>query len=311
MNRRRFVTLVGGSLAWPMAAQAQSTALPVVGFLNGQAPKEYMTYVDAFRQALVGAGFVDGRNVAIEFRWAEGRYDRLRALATELVNLPATVILATGTTAAAVAAKSATKTIPIVFTTAGDPVKEGLVQSLNRPGGNITGISFQNNETGSKRLELLHEIVPNATSIGYLINPANPNTPAETEDLLNAGRVIGRRIQVVGASSEREIETTFATFAQQKVGALVVGSDAFFCCSSSTTGRPGCPLRPASDLCLARAGGGRRSDELRCEPDGRLSTGRRLRRAHTEGRETSGHARHATDEVRLSDQPQDRQGTRH
>jgi putative tryptophan/tyrosine transport system substrate-binding protein len=228
VRRREFITLLGVAGAWPLAAHAQHSATPVIGFLNGQSPTQYVNYVDAFRQALRGAGFTEGRNVTIEYRWAEGHYDRLPALATELVHLRTDVILATGTTADALAAKGATTTIPIVFTTAGDPVKEGLVQSLNRPGGNVTGVSFQNNETGSKRLELLREIVASATSVGYLVNPANPNTPAETADVLKAAPVLGRQIQVVNASSEREIDTAFATFAQQKVGALVVGSDAFF-----------------------------------------------------------------------------------
>ena len=233
MRRREFITIIGGAGAgWPLVARAQQTAkenaLPVIGFLNGQSPTQYANYVDAFRQALGAAGFTEGRNVRIEYRWADGHYDRLPMLATELVRLPAAVILATGTTAAALAAKDATTTIPIVFTTAGDPVKEGLVESLNRPGGNVTGVSFQNNETGSKRLELLHELVPSATSIGYLVNPANPNTPAETADLLKAAAVLGRQIHVFNASSEREIDTAFAALAQKNVGALVVGSDAFF-----------------------------------------------------------------------------------
>jgi putative ABC transport system substrate-binding protein len=202
--------------------------LPVIGFLNGQSPRQYVNYVEAFRQGLSGAGIIEGRNVMIEYRWAQGHYERLPALAAELARLPAAVILATGTTTAVLAAKGATTTIPIVFTTAGDPVKQGLVQSLNRPGGNITGISFQNNETGSKRLELLREIVPSATSIGYLVNPANPNTPAETEDALKAAPALGRQIRVANASSEHEIDAAFVTFAKQKVGALVVGSDALF-----------------------------------------------------------------------------------
>ncbi len=200
----------------------------MIGFLNGQSPAQYVNYLDAFRQALGGAGFAEGRNLTIEYRWAEGHYDRLPALATELVHLGVAVIVATGTTAAGLAAKGATATIPIVFTTAGDPVKEGLVQSLNHPGGNVTGVSFQNNETGSKRLELLREIVPSATLIGYLVNPANPNTPTEIADVLKAAPVLGRQIQVVNASSEHEVDTAFVTFAQQKVGAILVGSDGFF-----------------------------------------------------------------------------------
>jgi ABC-type uncharacterized transport system substrate-binding protein len=225
MRRRQFIMLIGGAAAWPFVARAQ---LPVIGFLNGQSPTSYASYVDAFRQALDAAGFVEGRNVTIEYRWAEGQYDRLPALATDLVRRSVAVLLATGTTRAVLAAKSATATIPIVFTTAGDPVREGLVETLNRPGGNITGVSFQNTETGSKRLELLREIVPSATLVGYLINPANPNTDAEIADVLKAAPVLGRQVQAVNASSEREIDKAFATFVQQKVGAVIVGSDALF-----------------------------------------------------------------------------------
>ena len=228
IGRRQFISALDWVAAtWPLAVRAQQPALPVIGFLNGQSSIQYASYVDAFSQALDAAGFVEGHNVTVEYRWAKGQYDRLPALATDLVHQSAAVIVATGTTAAALAAKSATATIPIVFTTAGDPVREGLVQALNRPGGNITGVSFQNNETGSKRLELLSEIVPRATLVGYLVNPANPNTGAEIADVLKAARVLGRQVQVVNASSESEIETAFATFAREKFGAIMVGSDAF------------------------------------------------------------------------------------
>jgi putative ABC transport system substrate-binding protein len=229
MKRREFIALVSGAAAaWPLAARAQQTAMPVVGFLNGQAPNEYAYYVDVFRQALNTAGFVEGRNVTIEYRWAEGHYDRLPALAADLVRHQVTVLVATGTTAAVLAAKGATTTIPIIFTTGGDPIRAGLVQSLSRPGGNITGVSFLSNETGSKRLELLREMVPSATSVGFLVNPQNPNADAEIVDLVTAAPVLGRQVQVVNASSERELESAFATFVQQRVNAIVVAADAFF-----------------------------------------------------------------------------------
>ena len=229
IGRRQFISALGGAVAaWPLAARAQQPAMPVIGFLNGQSPTEYAYYVDAFLQALSAAGFVEGRNVAIEYRWAEGQYDRLPALAADLVNRRVAVIVATGATASALAAKAATVTIPIVFTTGGDPVKTGLVPSLNRPGGNITGISFLVNETGSKELELLCEMVPSATSVGLLVNPSNRNTKVGITDVQKAARVLGRQVQFVNASSESEIDSAFATFVLQRVNAIVVEADALF-----------------------------------------------------------------------------------
>jgi ABC-type uncharacterized transport system substrate-binding protein len=227
-NRREFITLLGGvAAAWPLAVRAEQ-AMPVIGFLNGQSPIQYAYYVDAFRQVLNAAGFVEGRNVAIEYRWAEGQYDKLPALAADLVRRQVTVIAATGTTAAVLAAKAATATIPIIFTTGGDPVKAGLVPNLNRPGGNITGISFLVNETGSKQLELLCEMVPSATSVGMLVNPLNPNTDAAIADVLKAARVLRRQVQVVNASSEGEIDAAFATFVRHRVSAIIEEGDALF-----------------------------------------------------------------------------------
>lgn len=229
IDRRAFLSGLGGvAIMWPRASRAQQPAIPVIGFLNGQSATQYASYMDAFRQALIGAGFVEGRNVAIEYRWAEGQYAKLPALAADLVHRRVTVIAATGTTAAVLAAKNATATIPIIFTTGGDPVKAGLVPNLNRPGGNITGISFLVNETGSKQLELLCEMVPSATSVGLVVNPLNPNTDAEIADVLKAARVLGRQVQVVNASSDREIDAAFETFVQQRVNAIIVAADAFF-----------------------------------------------------------------------------------
>ena len=226
--RRQFIAALGGAATWPLTARAQQPAMPVIGFLNGQSPTQYGYYVDAFRQVLNAAGFVEGRNVAIEYRWAEGQYDKLPALAADLVRRQVSVIAATGTTAAVLAAKTATTTIPIIFTTGGDPVKAGLVPNLNRPGGNITGVSFLTNETGTKQLELLCEMVPSATSVGLMVNRLNPNTDAEIEDVVKAARVLGRRVQVVNASSDREIDAAFETFVQQRVSAIIVAADAFF-----------------------------------------------------------------------------------
>ena len=229
MKRREFITLLGGAAAaWPLTVLAQQQALPGVGFLNGQSPTLYAHYVDVFRLALNAAGFIEGRNIVIEYRWAEGQYDKLPALAADLVSRRVNVITATGTTAAVLAAKAATATIPIIFTTGGDPVKAGLVPNLKRPGGNVTGVSFLVNETGSKQLELLCEMVPSATSVGLLVNPKNPNMDAEIADVMQAARVLGRQVQVVDASSEPEIDGALAAFVQQRVNAIIITADAFF-----------------------------------------------------------------------------------
>jgi putative tryptophan/tyrosine transport system substrate-binding protein len=228
MRRRDFITVLGAAASWSLAARAQQPSLPVIGFLNGQSPTQYAYYVDVFRQALNAVGFIEGRSVAIEYRWAQGQYEKLPALAADLVRRQVTVIAATGTTAAVLAAKAATTTIPIIFTTGADPVKAGLVPNLNRPRGNITGISFLVNETGSKQLELLCEIVRGVTSVGLLVNPLNPNTDAAIADVLKAARVLGRQVQVVNASSEGEIDAAFATFVQQRVNAIIEEADGFF-----------------------------------------------------------------------------------
>ena len=312
MRRRDFIAALGsGAATWPLAVRAQQTAMPLIGFLNGQSSAQYATYVDAFRQGLDAAGFAEGRNVTIEYRWAEGHYDRLPALATDLVHRSMAVIAATGTTAAALAAKSATATLPIVFTTAGDPVREGLVTALNRPGGNITGVSFQNNETGSKRLELLREIVPSAKLVGYLVNPANPNTDAEIADVLKAAPVLGRQIQVVNASSERDLDTAFATFVQQKFGAILVGSDAFLVARRKQLAELAARYALPAIYVLPEqaAAGGLMS--YGAKSDGRVPPSWRVHRPHSKGREASGPAGHAADKVRTGDQPEDREGTRH
>jgi putative tryptophan/tyrosine transport system substrate-binding protein len=226
MRRRQFIAGLGSTVAWPLAAQAQQPVIPVVGFLNGQSPVEVAANLAAFRQGLNETGYVEHRNVGIEYRWAQGQYDRLPD-AADLVGLRVSVIAATGTTAATLAAKAATATIPIVFATGGDPVKLGLVASFNRLGG-ITGVSLLVNELAQKRLELLHELVPTATSIGLLSNPTSPTSQSETDDVQAAARVLGLRPHVENASSEREIDTAFASFVQQRVNALFIIADAFF-----------------------------------------------------------------------------------
>jgi ABC-type uncharacterized transport system substrate-binding protein len=226
VKRREFITLLGGAAAWPFAARAQQ-ATPVVGFLNGASPDGYAPYVAAFRQGLNEAGYVDGQNVTIEYRWAEGHYDRLPALAADLIQRKVTVIAAT-TSPAARAAKTATSTVPIVFTTGDDPIKLGLVASLNRPGGNVTGVSNLLVELGSKQLGLLREVAPGTTTIAVLTNPNFPGTERQLRDVEAAALVLGLKLMVLRASSDREIETAFAIMARQGGVALLVGVDPFF-----------------------------------------------------------------------------------
>jgi putative tryptophan/tyrosine transport system substrate-binding protein len=227
MMRRDFITLLGGAVAaWPLAASAQQ-ASPLIGFLNGASPEGYAPYVTAFRQGLKEAGYVEGQNVTIEYRWAEGQYDRLPALAADLVRRNVTVIAATSTPAA-LAAKALTSTVPIVFTTGDDPIKLDLVASFNRPGGNATGVSHLIGELGSKRLGLLRELLPGITVITTLLNPNFPGAERQLRDAEAAAGALGLQLIVLRASTEREIDAAFATMAQQGASALVVGGDPSF-----------------------------------------------------------------------------------
>jgi putative ABC transport system substrate-binding protein len=228
IRRREFITLLGGgAAALPLAARAQQAAMPVVGFLGAASARGYAAQVTAFRKGLQEAGYVEGRNVSIEFRWAEDRYDRLPALATELVGRQVAVIATSGT-AAAPAAKAATMTIPIVFVTSLDPVELGLVSSLPHPGGNLTGVTTLSSELGPKRLELLHEAIPKATLIAALVNPTYPATETQLRDLQAAARALGVQVHVLNASTEGDFDKVFATLVQLRVGGLVIAADTFF-----------------------------------------------------------------------------------
>jgi len=229
MRRREFISLLGGGVtAWPLLVRAQQT-MPVIGFLGSSSLDLYADPVRAFRQGLGETGYVEGRNVAIEFRWANGQNERLPALAADLVRRQVTVIVAPGSTPAALAAKAATTTIPIVFQVGIDPIAAGLVMSLARPGGNVTGVTNINTELVSKRLELLRELVPKATVVALLVNPTSPEiTEAVSKELQSTTRTLGLQLHILNASNDRDFDTVFTTLAQLRVGALVIAPDAFF-----------------------------------------------------------------------------------
>jgi len=226
MRRREFITLLGGAAAaWPLAARAQQRAMPVIGFLHLGSPEPVAPNVAAFRQGLKETGFVDGRNVAIEYRWARGHYDRLPALAADLVRRQVTVIAACATSAPGLAAKAATFAIPIVFQTGGDPVQDGLVTSMNRPGRNVTGVSRLAVTIAPKRLELLRELSPKATVIGLLVNPTNPRSELVVQQIEEAARALGLRLHVLKVTTEGELDSAFASLVQLGVGALLVAQE--------------------------------------------------------------------------------------
>jgi putative ABC transport system substrate-binding protein len=229
MKRREFITLLASAATvWPLAARAQQPAMPVIGYLGAQSPAAFASRIRAFRQGLDETGYVEGRNVAIEFRWAEGQHDRLPALAADLAGRQVAVIVAPGGAPAALAAKSATTTIPIVFEMGADPIAMGLVGSLNRPGGNLTGVSSLNVEVTPKRLEILHELVPTAAVIAVLVNPTSPTADSQLRNLQAAAGVLGLQLHVLHASIVRDLDTVFVTLLQLRAGGLVVASDGFF-----------------------------------------------------------------------------------
>lgn len=227
MRRREFITFFGSALAWPIAVRAQQAAMPVIGFIDPTSLDKYAPFVEAFRKGLGEAGFIEGRNVAIEFRWAEGQYARLPGMAAELVQHKVAVIVATGITAAR-AAKAATSTTPIVFNTGGDPVKFGLVSSFRRPGQNVTGVASLGKILVAKQLEVLHELVPRADTVAFLVNPNNAVAELDTGDVQAAAKTLGKKLVVVKAATKDDLNKAFADVVEQRGGALVVQTDPFF-----------------------------------------------------------------------------------
>jgi putative ABC transport system substrate-binding protein len=230
MRRREFIKVIAGSAAaWPLVARAQQPAMPVVGILGATTAQGYATQLAAFRQGLSEAGFVEGRDVAVEYRWADDQYDRLRALAADLVQRRVAVIATIGGNSASLAAKAATATIPVVFHGSLDPVKAGFVASLNRPGGNLTGVMTLNVDTGQKRLELIHEVVPKATTLGVLLNPTNKMVAEiQSNDLQAGARALGLQLRILHASKENDFDAAFANLIQMRVGGVIIGTDGFF-----------------------------------------------------------------------------------
>ena len=309
MKRREFITLLGGAAAWPLAARAQQPAMPVIGFLGSSAPVDRARYLTAFRQGLREPGYVEGQNVAIEYRWAQDQADRLPDLAADLVRRQVTVIAAHDTPSSIVA-KAATTTIPIVFASGGDPVKLGLVASLNRPGGNVTGVTFVVAELGAKQLGLLHELQPGAVRVGVLVDPNFAFTQSFVSDVQAAALSIGKQIEVLEAPTGRDIDTAFARLAQKPIDALLVGPGPLLdnrrVQLATLAAYHRVPaIYPLRDLCRSR-----RSDELRNKHHRRISPGRRVHRPDSQGREARRPTGHAVDQIRVRDQPQHRQGIR-
>jgi putative ABC transport system substrate-binding protein len=230
MRRREFLGVIGGAaaVAWPLAARPQQPSMPVIGYLSARSREDTSHLITAFLRGLTENGYSEGQNVAVEYRFADGQYDRLPAMAAELVQRPVAVITTTGGEPAALAAKAATSSIPIIFTIGSDPVKQGLVASFNRPGGNTTGIVLLTSQLDSKRLSLLRDVVPNASTVGFLVNPKFSASEAQISDMQDAARAMNQPIQVLRANTDREVGAAFETIAQQRIPALVVAASPFF-----------------------------------------------------------------------------------
>jgi len=306
LHRREVISLLGGAAAaWPLAAGAQQPAMPVIGILYGGSSDSFAYLLTAIRRGLRESGYIEGRNMAIEYRWAEDRYDRVPALADDLVRRQVHVIVAIGGGGyVAQAAKAATATIPIVFTTNLDPVKSGLVASLNHPGGNATGMSFFGSLLEPKKFELMHELAPKTSAIAILVNPNNPNTESTAKIVKEAADALGRSLVVATASTDREIESAYASVVERRAGGIIVAADPFFNSARATCRAVGTPC-DASDLRMARVRRARRSDELRKQHHRRVSPNRYLHRPDSQGREVRRPARSAAGQTRAGGQPED------
>ena len=309
MRRRQFITLLGGAAAaWPISGEAQQSRMPVLGFLGSASETSYTSTLAAVRRGLNEAGLVERQNLLIEYRWADFQYERLPALAAELVKRPVDAIFATGSVVSAIAAKSATATIPIVFANGSDPIQYGLVASLNRPGGNITGITFINSQLGPKRIQLLRLLNPKTAVIAVLVNPKNPNA-ADAKTFEAAGRSIGVEIVIVNASTEAELKQAFASAVEQRADALLVHVDALFNDNGGVSDcRIGCAASTTHDDGVRQLSGSGRLDQLWCGRSRFEPAGRALCRPHSARRKAGGPAGRAANEFRTADQSQDRQG---
>ena len=308
IGRREFLSALGGATAWPFAAFAQQPPIPVIGLLNSASAQAYAARIAAFRRGLGETGYVEGQNVVIEYQWADGQYDRLPSMAVELVHHQVTAIAAI-TTPCALAAKTATTTIPIVFEVGGDPVELQLVTSLSRPGGNLTGVGLLNAELGPKRLDLLHEMIPTAATVAVIVNPANPNTEALLKDLQFTAQSLGLKLHALRASSDGDLEATFAALTQLHAGALLIGTDPFF--NSRSKQLAAFALQQSIPAIyqyreFVEAGGLMSYGASFTEPL-RLAG---LCRAHSQRREAGRPAGAAGHKGRANRQPQDRKGAR-
>jgi hypothetical protein len=306
LKRREFITLLGGAAGWPLTARAQQPAMPVIGFLNPTSPDAIADLLRAFRQGLKDTGYLEGENVAIEYRWAENQIDQLSALVAELVHRQVAVIATIGGPPSAFAAKAATTTIPIVFLIGEDPARLGLVGSLARPGGNLTGVNFFNTELAAKRLELLRELLPTAKRVAVLVNPAEAtNTESVVRDAEGAARAMGLQIQVLNASTSGEIDAAFAT--ARAARCPLRRPRPILYRPARPIGSPGGDPPGPCDISGTPICRSRRADELRSESGGFLSSSRRICRPHSQGRQACRPAGGAVEQIRVGHQSPDRQ----